>query len=407
MAVEATKYCPRCGKVLKVSDFYHSKNLTKQPDSYLNLCKLCCTAHLDNWDSSTYVPLLEEMDLPYVPDEWNSLLEKWGNSPKLKPLTIIGKYVAKMRLNQQKDYNFADSEHLQQLKEKKMRDQIELDSRMRGEELTQSEIDQKIEEQKVKPPPKPVEAQTPVDPLEVEDVGFDLTDEDITYLKLKWGNTYRPFEWVYMERLYQDMMKSYDIQTAGHKDTLKMVCKCSLKANQLLDIGDIDGSLKMTKAYDSLMKSGRFTAAQNKAETGEYVDSVAEIAMMCEKHDFIPRYYVETPMDKVDWVLKDNQNYIKKLIADESNLEDMVERSLRLIEEDKNKEEDAEADDGTFEEELFADEDKVITDEDMIQFQEYEASLEKEDKQNILKDFNKIDQIRRVTRKKVDSDGAQ
>jgi hypothetical protein len=41
---------------------------------------------------------------------------------------------------------------------------------------------------------------------------------------------------------------------------LKLVCKTSLKANQLIDIGDIEGFQKMEKAYNSLMKSGNFTA---------------------------------------------------------------------------------------------------------------------------------------------------
>ena len=57
------------------------------------------------------------------------------------------------------------------------------------------------------------------------------------------------------------MMASYDVQGAGHIDTLKLVCKTSLKANQLLDIGDIDGAQKMIKMYESMMKSGKFTAA--------------------------------------------------------------------------------------------------------------------------------------------------
>ncbi|MBO7079835.1 MAG: hypothetical protein J6W64_08525 [Bacilli bacterium] len=48
----------------------------------------------------------------------------------------------------------------------------------------------------------------------------------------------------------------------------------------------------MSKVYDSLMKSGKFTAAQNKAESGEYVDSVGELVMVCEEDGFIPRYYV-------------------------------------------------------------------------------------------------------------------
>jgi polyhydroxyalkanoate synthesis regulator phasin len=88
-------------------------------------------------------------------------------------------------------------------------------------------------------------------------------------------------------------MESYDIQTAGHIDTLKLICKTSLKANQLIDIGDLDGYQKMSKVYDALMKSGKFTAAQNKSESGEVVDSVGELIEMCEKQGYIERFYVE------------------------------------------------------------------------------------------------------------------
>ncbi|MBO7505748.1 hypothetical protein J6T66_06610, partial [bacterium] len=83
----------------------------------------------------------------------------------------------------------------------------------------------------------------------------ELTDDDRRYLRLKWGKAYRPEEWVRLEQLYLEMTKSYDIQGAGHEDVLKLVCKTSLKANQLLDIGDVDGAQKMVKMYDSLMKS--------------------------------------------------------------------------------------------------------------------------------------------------------
>ena len=94
------------------------------------------------------------------------------------------------------------------------------------------------------------------------------------------------------------MMSSYDIQGAGHEDTLKLVCKTSLKSNQLLDMGDVEGAQKMIKMYDMLMKSGKFTASQNKAENGEYVDSVSELVAICEKDGFIPRYYTDGPQGR-------------------------------------------------------------------------------------------------------------
>ena len=48
----------------------------------------------------------------------------------------------------------------------------------------------------------------------------------------------------------------------------------------------------MVKMYDSLMKSGKFTAAQNKAENGEFLDSISEFVVLCEKDGFIPRVLI-------------------------------------------------------------------------------------------------------------------
>ena len=52
---------------------------------------------------------------------------------------------------------------------------------------------------------------------------------------------YKPEEWIQLETLYAQMKESYDIQTAGHEDNLKLLCKTSLKANQLIDLGDVEG----------------------------------------------------------------------------------------------------------------------------------------------------------------------
>jgi hypothetical protein len=61
----------------------------------------------------------------------------------------------------------------------------------------------------------------------------------------------------------------------------------------------------MEKAYNSLMKSGNFTANQNKAENGDFVDSIGELIELCEKEGYIERYYVESPKDRVDLTIAD------------------------------------------------------------------------------------------------------
>ena len=54
-------------------------------------------------------------------------------------------------------------------------------------------------------------------------------------------------------------MDSFDIQGAARIDTLKMICKTSLKMNEAIDCGDIDSYQKLSRVYDSMMKSAKFT----------------------------------------------------------------------------------------------------------------------------------------------------
>ena len=254
---------------------------------------------------------------------------------------ILGRYLSKMRLKQYKDYRWKDTEFIQQLNTAK----IEQTMKRQGYDAQQIALANQRAAFVVPenaPPPDFSEKPTDNPFLATGDEDYfaeqsgasaddeiDLTDEDRIYLRLKWGKTYKPEEWVRLEQLYNDMMNSYDIQGAGHEDNLKLLCKTSLKANQLIDIGDVEGFQKMSRVYDQLMKSGKFTAAQNKAENGEYVDSVGELVMMCEKDGFIPRYYIDEPNDKVDQTILDMKRYTHTLITEETNLGNLIEEAIK------------------------------------------------------------------------------
>ena len=361
------------------TQFYTSKNIEKYPpDGKMDVCKKCLTMHVDNWNPETYKWILQEIDVPYIKEEWNGLLERYGKDPKkVTGLTIIGRYLSKMKLKQWNKYTWADTEALEKdSTEKKVLN-------MKAQGFTEDEIQEQLAIDRTPPKPKELEdVQAPVgtpeyqDPEEEEDDFSDqLTEEDKLMLRLKWGRGYSWEERVRMEQLYKDMMSSYDIQGAGHKDTLIMVCKTSLKANQLIDAGDIDGFQKMQKAYDSLMKSGKFTAAQNKGESGEFVDSIGELVALCEKEGFIPRYYTDGPQDKVDRTLQDLQQYTHTLVTEEMNLGNMIEASLREIVKDKEREANIDVEDSDEDEDLFNYEHPELTEED---YQEYEDMKDSE-----------------------------
>lgn len=180
------------------------------------------------------------------------------------------------------------------------------------------------------------------------------------------------------------MMNSYDIQSAGHIDTLKLICKTSLKANQLIDIGDIEGYQRVSKVYDGLMRSGNFTAAQNKAESGEYIDSISELVAICETDGFIPRYYTDGPQDKVDRTLQDLQSYTRTLVTEEMGLGNLIEQAVKQIEADKLKEaeqvNDSIDEDEAMENSLFSDKAKdYLVDQDFADFAEFKEELSDKD----------------------------
>ena len=389
-------YCTKCGRTKSAEDFYISNNQEKYPEGHIDQCKKCLTMHVDNWDASTYLWILQEIDVPYIPDEWNKLLATWGKDrSKVTGLTIVGRYLSKMKLKQYKDFRWKDSDFLQQMANKK------IEEAMKRQGFGAAEIAEQIErasfslpEGELTPPQPPVQqpgsqgyadesVRDYFDDGATDALIAQLTDEDRTYLRLKWGKTYKPDEWIELEKLYEDMMLSYDIQAAGDKNTLILACKSSLKANQLLDIGDIDGAQKAMKMYDSLMKAGKWTAAQNKAENGEFVDSISELVALCERDGFIPRYYVDSPQDKVDRVIQDLQDYTRNLVVEEMHLGPLLERAVRQIETDRENEVDDEDEDESdeLEKQLYDEADTENTDEDYEEFYEQEEELRKKNEE--------------------------
>ena len=339
---DTTCYCKTCKRTMDADEFYTSKRLDRYPpDGKMKECKKCLTRHVDNWDPSTYKWILEEIDVPYIEDEWTTLLNRYGqNKKKLTGMTILGRYLSKMKLKQFKDYGWDDTERLQE-QANAAKAEVMARQGYSGEEIEKAIIEGSMPE---RPPEEPKaeneEAAAPIDLNEPEYFEDDLTEEDKKYLTIKWGKAYRPYEWVQLEKLYQEMMAAFDIVTPAHEDYLKLICKTSLKAHQLIDLGDIEGFQKISKVYDTLMKSAKFTAAQNKAESGEYVSAIDEFILLCERDGPIERYYVSEPKDKPDETLADMRNYTHRLVTEELNLGNLIEDAMRKMASEEAKEED-------------------------------------------------------------------
>ena len=341
----ASYTCEKCHKTMDEKQFYTYKNGNKT-----ELCKKCLTMHIDNFNPDTFLWLLKKMDVPYVPSEWNVLRDRaYAKDPnKMNGMSVFGKYLSKMKLKQWKDYGWEDSERLQAKELENSKDKIEEWQEL--EKITQERFENgEISEAEYKtlvsastqnemlngPTTMPIAAAQPEDPYiqedELYDLSEELTDEDKKYLAMKWGRLYKPSEWIELEKIYEQMTASFDIQDADTINTLILICKTNLKMNQAIDIGDLDGFQKLSRVSESLRKSAKFTAAQNKEEKNDFVDSVGELVSMCEREGFIPRFATDIPQDKVDLTLKDMNKYLYKLVTQDLGFGQQIEDALQKI----------------------------------------------------------------------------
>ena len=382
------KACQKCGKVMdEEAQFYLRKDGTR-----MDLCKKCLTMHIDNFNPETFLWILKDMDLPYIPEEWNVLRDRaFAKNPNLNGMSVFGKYLSKMKLKQWKPYGWEDSEKLQALNaEKKKAVEVErekyedhLKEQLENGEITEAQYKTLVStptQNQEQLYAQPVVTDAVDNPFgdgsdfmsedDLVDLGEELTDDDKIYLAMKWGRLYKPAEWVELEKVYKEMMESFDIQDADTKNTLITICKTYLKMNQAIDSGDVEGFQKFSKVYNELRKSAKFTAAQNKDDKDEYVDSVGELIAMCEKDGFIPRYVTDVPQDKVDATLKDMNDYVKKLVTQDLGFGQQIEDALKKIQIQKEMEEsfdqEVELDDNDFEEYHNAIEEQKQLDEEEL-----------------------------------------
>ena len=357
-------YCEKCGRSMNENQFYTYKSGQKT-----ELCKKCLTMHIDNFNPDTFLWLLEKMDVPYVPNEWNVLRDRaYEKDPnKMNGMSVFGKYLSKMKLKQWKDYGWEDSEKLQALEEEKKKALIihnEQNKENWKEKYENGEISE-AEYKTMTSVPLQAASQVPgvlvgsigsnnpfnevnfISQEELPDPTEELTDDDKVYLAMKWGRMYTPREWIELEQSYDEMMSSFDIQDADTINTLMFICKTKLKMNQALDSADIEGFQKLSKVYNDLRKSAKFTAAQNKEEKKDFVDCVGNLVAYCEKEGgAIPKYELKTDLDIVDTVINDLKKYTKDLIYEDKALASQIENYLKkreISEEQKKDRKEAKA----------------------------------------------------------------
>ena len=79
-----------------------------------------------------------------------------------------------------------------------------------------------------------------------------------------------------------------------------------------------------------MMKSAKFTQAQNNEEAANHFDAVGAIVAFCEREGgYIPDIKIEADKDIVDTIIRDNREYLSTLINNDSSLAQQIEQYLK------------------------------------------------------------------------------
>ena len=404
--------CSRCKKTMAETKFYTYKDGSK-----VELCKDCLCAHINNFDPDTFTWILKKMDVPYIPWEWNTLRDRKYQEDPVKGTggpAVMGKYLAKMKLKQWYDketgkpYTWDDTDRLVEELGPQQQEPEMTEEDKEAEEAHKKEIQDMYEKGEISEAeyktitstedqiaagtafPDTLPNGNAADPFdfdsqymsedELPDPAAELTNEDKIYLAMKWGRLYKPNEWVSLEQKYVEMENSFDIQDADSRNTLILLCKTDLKMNQALDCGDIDGYQKLSRVSDSLRKSAKFTAAQNKDKDNEQIDCTGVLVAVCEREGgFIPPDLCNVEQDMIDVSIKDTQKYLYNLVTKDLGFGQQIENYLKKIQLEHDAMEASETD-----------EIDEITDENIAEYYE-RIEEEKEKDSTITEESNAYD----------------
>lgn len=321
--------CSECEKEMNQRQFY-----MRHGEVFTEMCKKCIATRIQPRNQSTVLPIMEKLDIPFVPKLWNEYIERFtldefGEKKPNSNGTLIGRYIATMNINQYKDMSYVDSKKfLDEYKSVQEKDIDELTGKI-TKFINMGHSQEEV-----------------VDLLMKEITEYDvskeiLTPDERTRLLKKWGTGHSDENLVQLETFYEEMIVTYDIMTPTHEDQLKQIAKLSVQMHELLDSGDLKGYSNVSMAYDRIMKAAKFSAASQDASKDDF-SAIGELVKMCEKNAFIPRYHTDEPQDIVDITLADMNSYLRNLVMNELNLETLITEAANSIIEEEREDREAE-----------------------------------------------------------------
>lgn len=265
--------CTKCGRTLDFSYFAHTKSFF-YPDGIIPVCTDCIDDFLrrNNYNWTSVDKLCQYADIPFVPAEWERIRELNESNTFLKYSEVF--------LNEEFQ-GLGWGEYYDEFK------------RLKEEGTIENELP-------------------------------ELREEKFKRLRERWGSNYDDEALEYLERLYNGLLSTQNVNGALQGDQALKICKISYEVDQRISEGsDFD---KLLGAYDKLVKVAEFTP-KNVKNINDF-DTTGELIKWMEKRGWKNKFYDNVTRDVVDETIKNFQNFNQRLYTNESGIGDEISQRI-------------------------------------------------------------------------------
>ncbi len=268
--------CNKCGRTLSFSDYAPTKS-SFYPDGVIPICNDCINKFLEDnyfsWDAIDKI--CQYADIPFVPAEWERIRELNGSNTFLK-------YAEVFLAAEYENLGWGDYFHeFMRLKEEKN-----------------------------------IEKELP-----------ELRENKYKKLRERWGKNYDEEALDYLEKLYEGLLSTQNVNGALQGDQALKICKISYEVDQRISEGsDFD---KLLASYDKLVKVAEFTP-KNVKNINDF-DTTGELIKWMEKRGWKNNFYDNVTRDIVDETIKNFQNFNQRLYTNESGIGDEITQRIESL----------------------------------------------------------------------------
>lgn len=188
-----------------------------------------------------------------------------------------------------------------------------------------------------------------------------LSSAKVRKLVKKWGGDYPEEDLLFLENFFNQIVATQNVFTPILKEYAKDLCEVELRIKKGLRAG-VDVKKDMD-ARDNIIKMAKFDAANSKSAAD--FESVGELMVYYGKKGWKPNWHTE-PQDSIDFLMKNIQTYLQRLVSNEGTFADQVEEKRKA----------------------FNTAEKIEELEDDMHFEIDEETIEYEDEEEAAADFS-------------------